>query len=279
VETITQISDGGGDCWSLTESRSRHLSGLVESIWHFEGTLTYARERHLPNGLLELVVQLGDRFRFVKDGVQERCPAACLTGLQTGSTVIEASPHRSCVLGIRLYPAGAYPVIGSPLHESTGRLVDLDDLVGRAANELAERCVDSPNAESRVRCASHWVSERIAHSCGIDPRVAWAAARIERNHGMVTIARLQEQTGLSKKGLIEAFREQIGVAPKLYARIMRFRRALTLLHEGGSSLAEVAVTVGYYDQPHMNLDFRELAGLAPRDFLAATRYSPTSMVG
>jgi AraC-like DNA-binding protein len=168
-------------------------------------------------------------------------------------------------------------VIGSPLHESTGRLVNLADLVGRAADELGQRCVDLPNAESRVRCAERWISARIARSRAIDPRVAWSAARIERSNGVVAIARLQEQTGLSKKRLIQGFREQIGVTPKLYARIIRFRRAVTLLHEGGSSPAEIAVDVGYYDQPHMNLDFRELAGLAPGDFLAATRYSPTTI--
>jgi AraC-like DNA-binding protein len=107
----------------------------------------------------------------------------------------------------------------------------------------------------------------------------WSAARIERSNGTVAIPRIQQQTGLSKKRLIQGFHEQIGVTPKLYARIIRLRRALTLLHQGGRSSAEVAVAAGYYDQPHMNLEFRQLAGLTPGDFLAATRYSPTTIAG
>lgn len=51
------------------------------------------------------------------------------------------------------------------------------------------------------------------------------------------------------------------------------------LPNGRHSLAETAAIVGYYDQPHMNLEFREWGGLAPGDFLATTRYSPTTMVG
>jgi AraC-like DNA-binding protein len=86
-------------------------------------------------------------------------------------------------------------------------------------------------------------------------------------------------SGLSKKQLIHRFREQIGVTPKLYARIIRLRRALTLLHEGSCHPADVAAAAGYYDQPHMNLDFRELAGLTPRDFVRATRFSPTTIAG
>src|SRR5437773_1316069 len=105
---------------------------------------------------------------------------------------------------------------------------------------------------------------------GISLREGWGSGSMsggvpcwtpDRSDGVVSIARIQEQAGLSKKRLIQIFREQIGVTPKLYARIVRLRRALTLLHEGGRSPADVAAAVGYYDQPHMNLDFRELAGL------------------
>lgn len=42
--------------------------------------------------------------------------------------------------------------------------------------------------------------------------------------------------------------------------------------QGAGSLADLAVTAGYYDQPHMNAEFRELSGLTPREFLAAHRY-------
>lgn len=271
---MTHRSDG----WTLTESRPRRLSGLVESIWYFEGSIPLARERHFPNGLLELVVQLTDRFHFVKDGRRERCAPITLAGLQTGPTIIEAPPGRACVLGMRLHPAGAYAVVGLPLDEASGRVVDFDDLVGGSASELAERCHEARDGEARVRCAALWLSERIDRSRAIDPRVGWAAARIENSRGLVGIARLQDETGLSRKRLVEAFREQIGLPPKLYARIVRFRFALTLLHDGRRSLTETALAAGYYDQPHMNLEFRELGGLPPGDFLAAIRYSSTTAV-
>jgi AraC-like DNA-binding protein len=278
VATVTHSSDALG-AWTLTESRPEHLVGLVESIWYFEGSIPHARERHFPNGLLGLVVQLEAPFHFVTDGTRERCATACLSGLQTRPTTIEAPSRRSRVLGVTLSPAGAYMVAGRSLAEASGRVVDLGDLVGRAASELADRCDEARSAEDRVRHVAAWVSTRIARSPRLDPRIAWAAARIAQSHGSAAIAELQNQTGLSKKRLIESFREQIGVAPKLYARVMRFRRALTLLHEGGESLSQIALAAGYYDQSHMNLEFRELGGLAPRDFLAASRYSPTTTAG
>lgn len=38
------------------------------------------------------------------------------------------------------------------------------------------------------------------------------------------------------------------------------------------SLARVAHQTGYYDQPHMNAEFRALAGVTPREFLAGVRF-------
>jgi AraC-like DNA-binding protein len=49
-----------------------------------------------------------------------------------------------------------------------------------------------------------------------------------------------------------------------------------MLNRPGASLSQVALDAGYYDQPHMNAEFREMAGLTPRQFLAARRY-PNSL--
>jgi len=209
---------------------------------------------------------------------------ASMAGLQLGATLIEAfrrepsRPHRTRIIGIRFHPAAAFAIIGGPLHHTTGRVVDFVDLLGGAAEELIDSCCETRDTESCVKNAVHWVSARIARSRSVDRRVLWSATQIELSTGKVPIGRLQEQTALSKRRLADAFREQIGVTPKLYARIVRLRRALTLLHVGGRSPAEVAGVVGYYDQSHMNRDFRKLAGLGPGDFLAGKRRSPTCLI-
>jgi transcriptional regulator GlxA family with amidase domain len=88
----------------------------------------------------------------------------------------------------------------------------------------------------------------------------------------VSISELRERAGFSKTRLANAFRAQIGATPKQYARILRFRRALAMVNAAEGSLAGVALAAGYYDQPHMNAEFRELSGFSPREFLAAIRY-------
>jgi len=54
------------------------------------------------------------------------------------------------------------------------------------------------------------------------------------------------------------------LGPKAVARILRFQRALRLLSEG-RALADVAYYCGFADQPHLNREFRALAGGTPRE--------------
>ena len=258
--------------WTLSRWSPPHLAGLVEGIWYFEGATTFARERNFPDGMFELIVHFGDPYRVIEGDWTGRCSTACFGGLQASSWVVEAPASSPPVLGVRLHPAGAYALLATPLSEVSGLTVDLQDLAGRAADELIERCHGAVSAEERLRRAADWVTGRMARSPGVDPAVAWIADQIERSQGAVSISELRERAGLSKTRLANAFRAQIGAAPKQYARILRFRRALAMVNAGADSLAEVALAAGYYDQPHMNAEFRELSGFSPREFLAARRY-------
>jgi AraC-like DNA-binding protein len=75
---------------------------------------------------------------------------------------------------------------------------------------------------------------------------------------------------MSKARLAGRFREQVGLTPKLYARVVRFHQTLGILQSGGPGrLTDVALDGQFYDQPHMNAEFRALGGLTPREFLAA----------
>jgi AraC-like DNA-binding protein len=258
--------------WTASEWRPAHLAGVVEFFWHFDGRVAMPRERVFPSGWLELIVQLDATYRLIEGAGAESCPVTCLTGLQTSPILIEA-PDRPCrVMGIRFHPLGAYAVLGLPLSEVSGLTVDLQDLAGRAAAELTERCHGAATVEERFRLAADWVAGRAARSPGTDPAVSWIVRQIDRQDGAVSIAELRERTGLTRTRLAAAFREQIGVAPKLYARILRFRRLMGMLHAGAGPLSDLALGAGYYDQPHMNAEFRELSGLTPREFLAGQRF-------
>jgi AraC-like DNA-binding protein len=195
-----------------------------------------------------------------------------VTGVQLGPIVVDAPGHETTVLGIRLTVAGAYALFARPMHEVAGLTVDLEDLVGRAAAELQDFCTEAEGPRDRFRRAVEWIESRLRCGVRVDPAIAWTVDQIRRRGGAVSIAALRERAGLSSNRMAVAFREQVGVTAKQYARIARFRRVLDQLSGGQASLADLAFDAGYYDQPHMSAEFKELSGLTPGEFLHSLRY-------
>ena len=70
-----------------------------------------------------------------------------------------------------------------------------------------------------------------------------------------------------------SFAAEIGLTPKAAARVVRFDRARRLLQRRAAAsrpldLAALAAYCGYYDQAHLDAEFRVLAGAPPTTWLA-----------
>jgi AraC-like DNA-binding protein len=234
--------------------------------------MTCLRERTFPNGLLEIIVQLGGCYRVVEEQGTWLCPQACMTGLQLEHLVVEAPAARTRVLGIRLTPAGAFAVLARPMHELAGLTVDLGDVTGSAASELVDRCNEATTLDECAHAALRWIERRLQAGSRVAPAVGWMVDQIRGRAGSVSVGQLRERTGWSKTRLSAAFVAQVGVMPKQYARVMRFNRALRLVHAGDVTLTDIAALAGYYDQPHFNAEFRQLSGFTPTEFQLAHRY-------
>jgi AraC-like DNA-binding protein len=258
--------------WTYHQARPPHLAGLVEFIWLFDGSMTCLRERTFPNGLLEVIVHLGERYRVVEERGVWVCPQTCVTGLQLEHLIVEAPSHQTRVLGIRLTPAGAYALFARPMHELACLTVDLEDLTGSAARELADECHTAQSSEECLHAAAAWVQARFERAVRLDPGIAWLLGEIQRHRGAVSIGALRGRTGYSKTRLAATFQQQVGVTPKQFARVIRFNHALKRIHSGVASLTDIALDTGYYDQPHMNAEFKALSGYTPSEFLSSARY-------
>ncbi len=94
--------------------------------------------------------------------------------------------------------------------------------------------------------------------------LAWAIERIEQSAGAVEVGALARELGWSERRLQRASYEQIGVPPKLFARLVRFDTLMARVRSGtGESWARAAFALGYSDQSHLVRDVRQFAGVHP----------------
>ena len=108
--------------------------------------------------------------------------------------------------------------------------------------------------DSRSSTTSSHAASR-TRACRL-PRSPGPGRRSSERDGRAPIGWICDRLGRSRRHLATRFREQIGLPPKTVARILRFDRAVALLGGGGATLAELAFECGYYDQAHLNRDFR-----------------------
>ncbi len=242
------------------------------------------RNASFPTVAPKLSVMLDEPHRDGDAETLPAFPAVCINGLRTRPSVVVAPPGRCRVLGIVLEPLGACTLLRASLADLADATIDLRDALGRAADELGNRCTDgvatsawnpARNGVAVVRTAAEWALDRMSQGAVVDSVIHWAACTIRSNRGVLSVNGIGSTLRLSRSQLAERFRSRVGVTPKRFARIVRFHNALSML-EQVQSIASVATELSYYDQAHMYRDFDDFAGMTPGAFLAARRYAGSS---
>jgi AraC-like DNA-binding protein len=263
------------------------LGRFVESLTFFAGVMPlHAREKLLPDGAIEIVVDLTDTPKKLYSG--EREPGfvdyrqAWISGMHRRPMVIEAQQLASMAV-IRFRPGGAYPFLRHAADALTDDVIPLDAVFGPAAASLRDRLLEAPDMAARVDAAEDWLLRLAGGMPEVDPLVVHLTRRLQRPGG-VRISALAEDTGYSERQLLNLFKRWVGVGPKQYARIRRFQQVLDALCQhgavdvelGGGPLpspdwADLAAATGYADQAHFSHEFSAFAGMTPSAYVAAYR--------
>lgn len=172
----------------------------------------------------------------------------------------------------RLHLGAHERVLGARASEIAGRIVALEDLWGGATTRrLVERLAAARTTTDAAAILERAIAERLsAEDAGhaSSALVLGAADRL-RSANVNAVA---DELGVSERHLRRLFREAVGVSPKTFAKLNRFRRAVQAAYEGpGVSWASIAASAGYYDQAHLIADFRAIAGVTPQTLLGELR--------
>jgi AraC-like DNA-binding protein len=238
------------------------LSEFVQSIWLYEGEAPeHARDRRLPTGGVDLIVSLRDHSIY---------PDVVVSGPFTHAFTLDTAAQRD-TLGVAFKVGGAAALLGLPLDALLNVQVPLAELWRSEASELRDRVLAVPTPKARLETAERMLAARLAAvSRPPHPAVGRAVARIEAAPERCRIAELSEMLGLSRRRFAQIFRADIGMTPKAYQRLQRFRRALVRIEDADAGgWAGFALERGYYDQAHLINEFGAHCGLTPPEYRAS----------
>ncbi|MCM3629575.1 helix-turn-helix transcriptional regulator [Paenibacillus glycanilyticus] len=142
--------------------------------------------------------------------------------------------------------------VQAPFEESLTKYKDMGTLI-------AER----PRFSDRIACFEKSCMPILAGDVRSIQIIDYCLTSMQRSNGSVTIRDLAEDTGYSERYIRTKFEQSLGISPKLYNRIIRFQRALSGIVRGASSLTDVAMEGGYFDQSHFMKEFKSFSQLTP----------------
>jgi AraC-like DNA-binding protein len=249
----TTGADRGPPTSTYVEYRApRELASHVCCVWtHAAGPDGHV-QRVLPDGCTD-IVRIGGEL--------------VIAGPATGHALADIPPGTAAV-GVRFGPGAAGAALGVPARELQDRTVDLGEVWGARAAELAERIEAVPEPD-RLTALARAVAERLRDAPEPDRLVAQAARLLGRG---ASVAQTGREVALGERHLRRRFHDAVGYGPKTLQRVLRLDRFLRVAEASPEpDLARAALEAGYYDQPHLTRECKELSGLSPVALLAARR--------
>jgi len=246
------------------------LATHVACLWTSHALPTGAPVRHriLPDNCIDILWQ-------------DRAPLGFVAGMMSRVHRVETA-QPTLTMAVRFLPGAARAFFDLPLQALQDQHPALDDLWPRheAAALAAALWEREQTLRQRLATLQRALLARLhthpdaADSKPADRLVRAAVRLLDDAGGAVRIDDLARTLGVSRQHLALQFRERVGLPPKTYAMVSRFRRAgAALRHPAGRPVdwAQLALDCGYYDQSHLIHEFRLFADETPDSFVRPRR--------
>jgi len=243
------------------------LAHFIRVLWYARaGDLPRHRERILPSGCAQIILSLSREFILDSlDGTAEyRVKPALVVGARSVYEIVDTSDMAD-LIGIVFEPGG-FPVFASDAADRfSNRSVALEDIWGRDAEGLRDRLREIDTPQGRLTCLERFLLGRFGERLlrrSRPPQVNFALRCFSELPSAASVRETARQIGWSERRFSQVFREEVGLAPKVWCRVQRFQRAVKQLHAGVEvRWAELALDCGYYDQSHFANEFRAFSGV------------------
>jgi AraC-like DNA-binding protein len=238
---------------------SARLQPFIASLWILELDGQDAPQRIVPDGHAELILNWSNPLESFHAGQWHTQPRHFLAGQIDGPLLLRPKGPAK-MIGIGFHPHGAARIFRTPMPEVSGRFTPVEDLSTPLARELVQ-ALDAPNPIAAVEAALAPVRDS-------DMLIQEAVRRIDLGHGACDLAVLCRDLGLSTRQFERRFHTAVGLRPKLFCRIRRFRNVFRVLGEPSGDWARTAIDCGYYDQSHLIRDCKSFSGATPATLMA-----------
>jgi AraC-like DNA-binding protein len=246
-----------GDFRHARRAPSPVLGGLIEHYWYVSWDLRGfppQQQETLPHPNVHFVIEPG---------------CTSIYGVHSGRFVRRLE-GRGQVFGIKFKAGGFFPFYGAPVSELLDRSLDPSRIFGHDAARFESDIFASTDVGAMARVAERLLLAHLPVADDNVARVSELVAGIVEDRSLTSVETLARRSGCTKRGLQRLFNQYVGIGPKWVINRYRLHEAIAQLQAGTPvAWAELALTLGYFDQAHFIRDFRKLVGRSPVEYARA----------
>jgi AraC-like DNA-binding protein len=240
------------------------LADYVRFYWFIEGNMPYVHHA-FAYPCPELIFCYKGHFRY---GIGQKADNTLSSGIFGQTELfsrVTLNNEDFGILGIYLYPHALPQLFCLPANELTNQYADKNALLGKEGNILEEKIVLASNNHERANIVSDFLQAQLKNVKAEHNILTSSINAIINSYQKSAVKTLADQHFLSLRQFERRFKELSGFSPKSFLQIMRFNAVLKkdVQH---SSLTEIGIECGYYDQSHFIHDFQKFAGISPKEY-------------
>ncbi|CAG5080000.1 Transcriptional regulator, AraC family [Thermobacillus xylanilyticus] len=246
------------------------LRKCVKDIWVFESAGGLSEEELqvvVPNGSAKLMLYYKGDFTGLVCQRAYKLPEHKLFILGVSDCAAVAEFDRDKPFGcicFELHPAGAYRLLAVSHHELRNNLVPFEEIDGGPVYRMFEEriCLASDPAQKALLLQDYLM--RLLALTESDAKFEYSIHAIRNSRGLLPIADLSQDLGVSDRWLRAKYAERLGISPKTFASIVRFQHCFqALMRDKRGFMENRQFQDYYYDQAHFIKEFKRFIGHSP----------------
>ena len=248
------------------------LSNYISHFTYYKNhTPGHSIDRFLPNGNIEIVIDLTETPKFIYDNITlaeiQACKKLWVSGIRNKYITIPSGQNSEMFI-LNFHKGKARPFLGLPLSEITDRVIDGDLVLQKIFLQLRDQLLMCATINRKFCVAEELITRYFAHSLFANPVIEYAINRIIAAPEVVIIKDIAAKAGYSSKHLIHLFEHNVGVSPKSFLQIIRFQKSIHEIEiKGHTNFSSLGLDCGYFDQSHFIANFKSFSGFTPVEYL------------
>ena len=182
------------------------------------------------------------------------------------------SNGRLLMLVVVLQPYGLYQLFRQAACDFNDDATSLADLLGQQGRELEDRVLTAPDVSRAIASIEKFFLKRLYSLTYLPPVLTTASGMMIKKAGAVTVRDLTQALPLTEKQLERLFKQYIGIGPKRFADTIKLQQLLKQLKNPlMANIGHLAVSMGYYDQSHLNRSFSKMTSFTPTAYRSSLK--------